>query len=723
MQVLAHNLAAQFTNRQLNITTDQKGKSAEKLSSGYRINRSADDAAGLSISEEMRRQIRGLNKGGTNIQEGISLCQIADGALGEVTSILQRMRQLSIQAYNGTNSKSDRACIQDEIDNCLDGINEIQERTKYNELYVLKNNGRSDLDGLQKVWVDTSYTVTKGRWIPEARLKPDWLQLNEGKDNTINHFYSDFTQDTNDSGIMLGDFDYDDDQGVTHRVSLYFGDENAKHPENYKWIKGELEKIQNEKPNDYQKLMDANPRLKDYVDHYLNNGNYSGWTSTSTDNVACKIEFGGLVTSTSSVDDLYKNMFNLLGTELGFPCGSCNKADAVRFTGNIPGYKVDSFSQLGGYVSKDTISLTNFEFKCDSFVRDDTDGKVKPIKGVTYKNGYFGAINALRQIDNVKEQNKAAEDLAKVIAEDLTKRVKSSLAKRMQGHYDRVASPNDPKKTTTLYVYDYRDIDALKDPTAPDSKMVNAVATVSTYHTYQETIKDGHYAEIRKGNPSLQIQGSATVGDSIPIELRSISTSSLGLDGYNINSYKREKVYDAQYEADMAEYKRKLENMEYVPVKSRGQYLKMIKAPVIEQSVKYVDGEPIPEEPVEISPAEYDLIEYEVTTWQPKYHLDEPQPSTVEVYNPSDLSILDNAMDQVSKMRSYFGASQNRLEHAYAANKNTEENTTAAESRIRDTDMAEEMVGFSKNNILAQVGQSMLAQANQSTQGILSLLQ
>ena len=100
MQVLAHNLAAQFTNRQLNITTDQKGKSAEKLSSGYRINRSADDAAGLSISEEMRRQIRGLNKGGTNIQEGISLCQIADGALGKVTSILQRMRQLSIQAYN-----------------------------------------------------------------------------------------------------------------------------------------------------------------------------------------------------------------------------------------------------------------------------------------------------------------------------------------------------------------------------------------------------------------------------------------------------------------------------------------------------------------------------------------------------------------------------------------------------------------------------------------------
>ena len=83
MQVLAHNLAAQFTNRQLNITTDKKAKSSEKLSSGYKINRSADDAAGLSISEKMRKQIRGLNRASENVQDGISLCQVADGALGE----------------------------------------------------------------------------------------------------------------------------------------------------------------------------------------------------------------------------------------------------------------------------------------------------------------------------------------------------------------------------------------------------------------------------------------------------------------------------------------------------------------------------------------------------------------------------------------------------------------------------------------------------------------
>ena len=96
MQVIAHNIAAQFTNHQLNITTNKKAKSAEKLASGYKINRSADDAAGLQISEKMRTQIRGLNQASRNIQDGISLCQVADGALNETHGILQRMRELSV---------------------------------------------------------------------------------------------------------------------------------------------------------------------------------------------------------------------------------------------------------------------------------------------------------------------------------------------------------------------------------------------------------------------------------------------------------------------------------------------------------------------------------------------------------------------------------------------------------------------------------------------------
>lgn len=721
MQVLAHNLAAQFTNRQLNITTDQKGKSAEKLSSGYRINRSADDAAGLSISEEMRRQIRGLNKGGTNIQEGISLCQIADGALGEVTSILQRMRQLSIQAYNGTNSKSDRACIQDEIDNCLDGINEIQERTKYNELYVLKNNGRSDIDGIQEVWVDESYTETRHSYQQEIRVTPSWLKTDKKIDYNANN---NFTQDITTSGSMPQSYQYTNTKGEETYLYVYYGARDASHPEGYEWIGDVIPDMQQNDKDNYDLLMKACPALADFVKNNFTNKTYTGWTSDSKDNVSCKVDFSGLVDNSNTVDELMTNLNDLLGSELGFPCGTCGKFNAVRFTGQIGNYDiVNYYSSEWNYRSADEISLSENTFECESFYIDDT-GKLqkKQMKYTAKEGGYIGAISALHNVEDPVEQNKEVKALAKAIAEDLTKRVKTSLSKSMDNHFDRVTSDNDPSQTMTFYVYDYRDKETLNDQNGTVAKPISNAGRVETHYTYDVTVKDGHYAKIKKGNPSIQIQGSATVGDSIPLELRSMSTASLGLDGYSINSYKREKVYDAEYESKMKAYREAMKNMEYVAVQSEQPYTYLKKAPVYKVESRYIDGEPHTTRTL-VSPGEYEKRTRIVTTFEPKYHLTEPQPSTVEVYNPSDLSILDNAMDQVSKMRSYFGASQNRLEHAYAANKNTEENTTAAESRIRDTDMAEEMVGFSKNNILAQVGQSMLAQANQSTQGILSLLQ
>ena len=715
---VAHNILAMNAQRQYNISTSNKSKSTEKLSSGYRINRAADDAAGLSISEEMRRQIRGLDKGGSNIQEGISLCQIADGALGEVTSILQRVRQLSIQAYNGTNSKTDRACIQDEIDSCLDGINEIQERTKYNELYVLKDNVSNETEEVKKVWVDTSYTITVTDTLYEARKKPDWLQINDGQDENINHNYNSFTPDT--SGVMAADYEYTDIDGHIQRVSLYYGDENATHPKNYKWIGDIIPDMQANDPDNYNQLMAKNPQLKQYVDNHFSNGVYTGWTADASDNVSCKIDFSGLVTNTSSVEDLYTNMFNLLGSELGFPCGTCDETNAIRFTGEVNGYTVSRFSPMGGYVSKDNISLSDYTFSCESYYKDD-DGNLQ--KGnVTYKGGYFEAIECLHTIEDDNLRNAQAKELAQTIAEDLTKRMKNALLSSTKDHFDRVADDNDPTKNTVLYVYDYRDTDALTNQNAANAKLINSTSSIVSYYTHEETVQDGHYEEVKPLNEPILIQGSANVGDSIPIELRNISTKALGIDGYNINSYTTKKVYDAKYEADMAAYKKALDEMEYIPVTSTEKYLVMTKAPVYKVDMTYVNGEMKISKSL-VSPSEYETREQTVTTYRPKYHLTEPQPRTKEEYAPSDLSIIDNAMTEVSKMRSYFGASQNRLEHAYAGNKNTQENTDAAESRIRDTDMAEEMVNYSKHNILEQVGQSMLAQANQSTQGVLTLLQ
>ena len=136
--VVQHNLTAMNANRMLGITTSAQAKQTEKLSSGYRINRAADDAAGLSISEKMRRQIRGLTQASTNAQDGISMVQTAEGALNEVTDMLQRMNELAVKAANGTYTTTQRQYIADEVNQLTSEINRIASTTRFNDQILLK---------------------------------------------------------------------------------------------------------------------------------------------------------------------------------------------------------------------------------------------------------------------------------------------------------------------------------------------------------------------------------------------------------------------------------------------------------------------------------------------------------------------------------------------------------------------------------------------------------
>jgi len=140
--VVQHNLTAMNSNRMLGLTTASQAKSTEKLSSGYKINRAADDAAGLSISEKMRKQIRGLTQASSNAQDGISAVQTAEGALNEVQDMLQRMNELAVKSSNGTNSEDDREYIQNEIDQLTTEIDRVSTTTKFNETYLLKGNAK-----------------------------------------------------------------------------------------------------------------------------------------------------------------------------------------------------------------------------------------------------------------------------------------------------------------------------------------------------------------------------------------------------------------------------------------------------------------------------------------------------------------------------------------------------------------------------------------------------
>lgn len=158
--VVQHNLTAANTNRQLGITTNGLQKSTEKLSSGYKINRAADDAAGLSISEKMRNQIRGLNKASDNAQDGISLVQTAEGALNEVHSMLQRMSELAVQASNGTNATQDRTALDNEVQQLKTEIERVGTTTQFNKMDILRGEFSSNNEKTLQVGANQDQVIT-----------------------------------------------------------------------------------------------------------------------------------------------------------------------------------------------------------------------------------------------------------------------------------------------------------------------------------------------------------------------------------------------------------------------------------------------------------------------------------------------------------------------------------------------------------------------------------
>ena len=191
--VVQHNITAMNANRMLGVTTTGQAKSTEKLSSGYKINRAADDAAGLSISEKMRKQIRGLSQASDNAEDGISCVQTAEGALTEVHSMLQRMNELAVQASNGTMSEDDRQNVQDEVDQLVSEIDRVSETTKFNETYLLKGDD-SKVQISNKVYASPQMSL-----VEDAMADGSKLEVTTEMDATGKTVYT-FT-----SGIKEGD--------------------------------------------------------------------------------------------------------------------------------------------------------------------------------------------------------------------------------------------------------------------------------------------------------------------------------------------------------------------------------------------------------------------------------------------------------------------------------------------------------------------------------------
>ena len=592
--VVQHNMQAANANRMLNVTTSAQSKSTEKLSSGYRINRAADDAAGLTISEKMRKQIRGLDRASTNAEDGVSAVQTAEGALTEVHSMLQRMNELATQSANGTNSTTDRKAIQDEIDQLSTEIDRVSETTKFNETYLLKGN----TDGAtSKVKLNAHDAGLAGKLTDNgngtATFKADTLAVGDkvkiaGKEYTIGNSAdsADYEKkgETAVNPVAAGDSvtSGNTTTSIVAKVTTatatataitWANDDKFKDADGNEWTVADATNVTNHQVASGE------------VSNYLKDG------CTIVSNAA-----NTKLAGTSVVDDLGKNEVSI--------------ADATGITALQNGIKAGDTVTVGGTTKTVTAETPKTYDEIKALTALDTKDTVVKIGSKGYKIGTStdeatGYITKDDFLAAIKDGDKV-----KVGANTYTAIIKSS----------------DDDSITLEDAY---------------SKMAKELETASSIGA------DTAAAVKNNGNGTFDItKGTVDVKESLSFNLHVGSdTDMTNKITVNIDS-----------------------------MSSAGLGIKGIKADTEQDATYAIDA-------------------------------------------------ITDAISQVSSQRSSLGAIQNRLEHTINNLDNVVENTTSAESRIRDTDMAEEMVNYSKNNILAQAGQSMLAQANQSNQGVLSLLQ
>lgn len=704
--VIQHNLVAMNAKRTYGITTVNKAKSTEKLSSGYRINRAGDDAAGLSISEKMRRQIRGLEQGSYNITDGIGLVQTAEGAMGEIVDCLQRMNELTVKAYNDTNQKVDREYIQDEINNLLKEIDRIGEATTFNEKKLMRGNPWVD------VMVEPSYKYMD--MVPDPELTevkmPAWMSL----DNNMSLDNYDASILGDKSQISIGRYlsrayVYGSNGAKTEKEFIYYGPEST-------FIK------EQHKPDGSSAV-------------YTRAGD---WSQSLDNNVCTKMDFSGL-SGITDADELYDSVKELLGYSVSLQQFDIqSEYHGVLFTGTIDGVAVENGAQVSVAEASGKVkyNMSHVDLSRDRILVSE--------RGCSED---YNPPSVFGQITSLKNDTTLSEDEKKQKTQQLASDIALGLASRTTEAVNQGASRNVYAVDAgggKLAFYDLRDADKLVADTT--SKVFNG-GKVQMLREKELT----RPAVFEPQQKPIIIQCSAEVPDEIPIELPLLDLSTLTVKDFTIVRYHETWEESEQWKKKYENWLKTKDHSETItseihhpaipaqpawteknvpyqhmtdpggPYKYYdhfGNEYEDIKPPTFETRYKDVEHPAI-----EGRDARTETVTF-TRTWE------DPMPQkgpgdvvlTSSVYDPDSIERIKYALQEVTKWRSYLGATQNRLEHAYNNNRNKEENTTAAESRIRDTDMAKEMVGYSNNNILAEAGQTMLAQANQSKQGILTLI-
>ncbi len=577
--VVQHNLQAMNANRMLGITTKQASGSTEKLSSGYRINRAADDAAGLAISEKMRKQIRGLSQASSNAEDGISCVQTAEGALAEVQDMLQRMNELAVQAANGTNSETDRQYIQDEFDQLIEEIDRVAETTKFNETYLLKGD---DTKPTKSMYI-TNYSVTYTK--------------NNLPNNTKGIEYKTNYVGTNNLYIVS--------------ASIYKSSSNISLTGN---------KIQN--GDDITKFMekatDATKTGVNKAEATLNTASYVAFVNVELDSKVMDGEKGNVegVKNAATKRDLSND-----GTTSTV---RANRDLFIYNTANSTVTRITQGTDMTNYLNNDNTMKDQYRL-VDILYGDALQVDSKETTSTRVQDSYTNG-EEFKWTDDTLERDISSKQLY-----DADGQAVSGVA--LNKFFDENGNYKGGLYTTSQA----RAIDEVFNNTVTMSRYVNGTMTEFTAATINAYITQSSTQVAASLEVKLHAGSDSDRNNKVAVELTTLTAAGLGID-------------------KLASY-----------------------------NIGIVD-------------------------------------STGD--NATDaIDVIADALNMVSRQRSALGAVQNRLEHTIKNLDNVVENTTSAESAIRDTDMAEEMVKYSNSNILQQAGQSMLAQANQANQGVLSLLQ
>lgn len=787
--VIQHNISSLNTYNCLKTTNKRFLKSTEKLSSGYRINRAADDAAGLTISEKMRWQIRGLNRAAHNITDGISYCNVAEGALSEVNSMLDRMKELSVQAANDTNTDSDRAALDKEVQQLMSEIDKTFKDTMFNtkkvwcatyipavtgeatdfSFYNTTDSMGTYVGGIQYMnhrysWEDLgigydrateTFTNTGSKRIDSHILKDDlatsidnkgqgaFFDLKTVKGEALNTAQKTYSWKADNTGIIIDGVRTDGtnaDEGNTSWAAMGItpGADVAAGTYTFKYYGLEISFDVPEGGADWTTFIDGINNQFVHIDwHSVNIGTTSNQSADITSFDSTKVT----VTATNK-NKISTSGYSVVADKNGLSVEYDDGVLSSTSWSNIPDIsgnnsRVNSWGAGAGgsaYVTVNDESVYNYDdstkggFISYKFKLDENGSSeyiINDIGNTTISADTYSPTAII--VDNNSNINDKVtvtgtsdigfdtqrDDFNRAFAQNYEIISSSGIVSEKEiapGIIKHIISFGSDETTFTCdyninadladLLINARDglLSRYNSNVPPDNELLKLGMVSYTFTSRSNTA--GEFNKIRFEYDLSRL----TYGD----------VKNLSKDKYQINNF-----WDY---ADSIIYANKS-----VTLKGNGetyQNLRCNEVNVTEQSTKnsagvfgfkqevLIQAGALNEQTIGIS---YDFLRtgniglggISLLTYSD---------------SESAISQVDKAIEKVSEQRAVFGAYTNRLERAYNVNMNNSENTQAAESRIRDTDFSEEIIDYSKQNILSQVGQSMLAQANQQDKQVLSLI-